>query len=86
MIITVQSSPLVDSCVNTEFVKFKRNTHAYSVLDNGYPQGYMKVSVLFYGYYDHNKSMGGSHYRLPLAYLLTGGATFAASFIVILRK
>ena len=41
---------------------------------NGYLQGYMKVSVLFYGYYDHNKYMGGSHYRLPLAYLLTGGA------------
>ena len=46
----------------------------------------MKVSVLFYGYYGNKKTIGGSHYRLPLAYLLTGGATFIASFIAILRK
>ncbi|XP_077986223.1 transmembrane channel-like protein 3 [Glandiceps talaboti] len=47
--------------------------------------GYVKYSVLFYGYYGSNPYLGNG-YQLPLAYLLVGLATYAVSFIVILRK
>ncbi|CAH1271433.1 TMC3 [Branchiostoma lanceolatum] len=47
--------------------------------------GYMKFSVLFYGYYSNRKSIG-SGYQLPLAYFLTGIGIFVYSFAVILRK
>ncbi|XP_019618973.1 PREDICTED: transmembrane channel-like protein 3, partial [Branchiostoma belcheri] len=47
--------------------------------------GYMKFSVLFYGYYSNQKSIG-SGYQLPLAYFLTGIGIFVYSFAVILRK
>ncbi|OWF51539.1 Transmembrane channel-like protein 3 [Mizuhopecten yessoensis] len=48
-------------------------------------EGIVKYSVVFYGYYGSERVIGQG-YRLPLAYLVTGFATFAISFIVVLRK
>ncbi|XP_069122476.1 transmembrane channel-like protein 3 [Argopecten irradians] len=48
-------------------------------------EGIVKYSVVFYGYYGDERVIGQG-YRLPLAYLVTGFATFAVSFIVVLRK
>ena len=49
-------------------------------------QGHLRVSILFYGYYGDEESIGPTGYRLPLAFFLTGVATFVLSFVVILRK
>ncbi|KAK7506207.1 hypothetical protein BaRGS_00002319 [Batillaria attramentaria] len=48
-------------------------------------EGVMRYSLLFYGYYG-NAEFIGNGYRLPLAYLLTSLASFAYSFIVVLKK
>ncbi|XP_075287866.1 transmembrane channel-like protein 3 [Opisthocomus hoazin] len=48
--------------------------------------GYLQYSVLFYGYYGHERKIGKSGYRLPLAYFLVGMAVFAYSFIILLKK
>ncbi|XP_075413608.1 transmembrane channel-like protein 3 [Tenrec ecaudatus] len=48
--------------------------------------GYLQYSVLFYGYYGRERSIGRAGYRLPLAYFLVGMAVFAYSFIILLRK
>ncbi|ESP01534.1 hypothetical protein LOTGIDRAFT_139638 [Lottia gigantea] len=48
-------------------------------------EGIMRQSLLFYGYYG-NETVIGNGYRLPLAYLLCGFATFAFSFIVVLKR
>ncbi|XP_052105777.1 transmembrane channel-like protein 2, partial [Mytilus californianus] len=48
-------------------------------------EGIVKYSLLFYGYYGHDKQIGNS-YRLPLAYMVIGLAGFAFSFIVVLRQ
>ena len=49
----------------------------------------MEYSLLFYGYYD-NKTIeiddGVGVYNLPLAFMLTAGATLIISFILISRK
>nr|XP_006817321.1 PREDICTED: uncharacterized protein LOC102806362 [Saccoglossus kowalevskii] len=47
--------------------------------------GYLKYSMLFYGWYSHSPS-NDNGYRLPLAYLLVGIATYAVSFLIILRR
>ncbi|KFV53432.1 Transmembrane channel-like 3, partial [Gavia stellata] len=49
-------------------------------------QGYLQYSVLFYGYYGHDRKIGKAGYRLPLAYFLVGMAVFAYSFIILLKK
>ncbi|XP_010191189.1 PREDICTED: transmembrane channel-like protein 3 [Mesitornis unicolor] len=48
--------------------------------------GYLKYSVLFYGYYGRDRKIGKAGYRLPLAYFLVGMAVFAYSFIILLKK
>lgn len=48
-------------------------------------EGYVKYSPLFYGYYSSIKKFE-SGYRMPLAYLIANLATFAYSFIAILKQ
>ncbi|XP_010002381.1 PREDICTED: transmembrane channel-like protein 3 [Chaetura pelagica] len=48
--------------------------------------GYLQYSVLFYGYYGHDRKIGKAGYRLPLAYFLVGMAVFVYSFIILLKK
>ncbi|XP_074090091.1 transmembrane channel-like protein 3 [Macrotis lagotis] len=48
--------------------------------------GYLKYSVLFYGYYGKERKIGKAGYRLPLAYFLVGMAVFVYSFIILLKK
>lgn len=48
-------------------------------------EGYVKYSPLFYGYYSGVQKFD-SGYRMPLAYLLANLATFAYSFIAILKQ
>nr|XP_018670245.1 transmembrane channel-like protein 3 [Ciona intestinalis] len=47
--------------------------------------GHLQHSVLFYGYYTNDRVVGNG-YRIPLAYFLVGIATFAYSFMALLRK
>uniref|UniRef100_A0A8D0C517 Transmembrane channel-like protein n=1 Tax=Scleropages formosus TaxID=113540 RepID=A0A8D0C517_SCLFO len=55
----------------------------YSVLmDFG---GYCKYSVLFYGYYNNQRTIGFLKFRLPLSYLMVGVGTFGYSLMVVIR-
>ncbi|XP_016898336.1 transmembrane channel-like protein 2-B [Cynoglossus semilaevis] len=55
----------------------------YSVLfDFG---GYCKYSFLFYGFYDHKRTIGVLKFRLPLSYLLVGVGIFGYSLMVVIR-
>ncbi|XP_056448874.1 transmembrane channel-like protein 2-B isoform X2 [Gadus chalcogrammus] len=55
----------------------------YSVLlDFG---GFMKYSVLFYGYYNDERTIGVLQFRLPLSYLLVGVGIFGYSLMVVIR-
>ncbi len=49
------------------------------------PQGYIQYSVFFYGYYG-SEIKPGQWYRVPLAYFVAGMASYALSFLLILRK
>lgn len=49
------------------------------------PQGYCKYSFLFYGYYDHKRTIGVLQFRLPLSYLLVGVGIFGYSLMVVIR-
>uniref|UniRef100_A0A3Q2YL03 Transmembrane channel-like protein n=1 Tax=Hippocampus comes TaxID=109280 RepID=A0A3Q2YL03_HIPCM len=49
------------------------------------PQGYCKYSVLFYGYYNNQRTIGLLKFRLPLAYLMVGIGTFGYSLMVVIR-
>ncbi len=48
-------------------------------------QGYCKYSVLFYGYYNNQRTIGFLKFRLPLSYLLVGIGTFGYSIMVVIR-
>ncbi|XP_017272647.1 transmembrane channel-like protein 2-B [Kryptolebias marmoratus] len=55
----------------------------YSVLsDFG---GYCKYSVLFYGFYNSDRTIGVLKFRLPLSYLLTSVGIFGYSLLVVIR-
>ncbi|XP_061624568.1 transmembrane channel-like protein 2-B [Phyllopteryx taeniolatus] len=47
--------------------------------------GYCKYSFLFYGYYDHQRTIGVLQFRLPLSYLLVGVGIFGYSLMVVIR-
>nr|XP_057907816.1 transmembrane channel-like protein 2-A [Doryrhamphus excisus] len=47
--------------------------------------GYCKYSVLFYGYYNSQRTIGLLKFRLPLAYLMVGIGTFGYSLMVVIR-
>ncbi|KAG9354045.1 hypothetical protein JZ751_012169, partial [Albula glossodonta] len=49
------------------------------------PEGYCKYSVLFYGYYNSQRTIGPLKYRLPLSYLMVGVGTFGYSLMVVIR-
>ncbi|KAG8429521.1 hypothetical protein GDO86_019957, partial [Hymenochirus boettgeri] len=47
--------------------------------------GFAQYSVLFYGYYNNQRTIGWLQFRLPLSYLLVGIGTIAYSFMVVIR-
>ncbi|CAL8346981.1 unnamed protein product [Lota lota] len=47
--------------------------------------GFMKYSVLFYGYYNNERTIGLLQFRLPLSYLLVGVGIFGYSLMVVIR-
>ncbi|XP_053196514.1 transmembrane channel-like protein 2-A [Scomber japonicus] len=55
----------------------------YSVLMDF--NGYCKYSVLFYGYYNSQRTIGLLKFRLPLSYLMVGIGTFGYSLVVVIR-
>ncbi|KAI7812437.1 transmembrane channel-like protein 2-A [Triplophysa rosa] len=55
----------------------------YSVLTDF--SGYCKYSVLFYGYYNNQRTIGLLKFRLPLSYLMVGIGTFGYSLMVVIR-
>ncbi|XP_041914366.1 transmembrane channel-like protein 2-A isoform X2 [Alosa sapidissima] len=55
----------------------------YSVLMDF--NGYCKYSVLFYGYYNDQRTVGPLKFRLPLSYLLVGIGIFGYSLMVVIR-
>uniref|UniRef100_A0A8C6PFM1 Transmembrane channel-like protein n=1 Tax=Nothobranchius furzeri TaxID=105023 RepID=A0A8C6PFM1_NOTFU len=48
-------------------------------------QGYCQYSVLFYGYYNSDRTIGVLKFRLPLSYLLTSVGIFGYSLLVVIR-
>lgn len=48
-------------------------------------QGYCKYSVLFYGYYNDQRTVGLLKFRLPLSYLLVGIGSFGYSLMLVIR-
>ncbi|XP_029025885.1 transmembrane channel-like protein 2-A [Betta splendens] len=59
------------------------NAMDYSVLMDF--NGYCKYSVLFYGYYNDQRTIGLLKFRLPLSYLMVGIGTFGYSLMVVIR-
>ncbi|XP_076016127.1 transmembrane channel-like protein 2-A [Genypterus blacodes] len=55
----------------------------YSVLMDF--DGYCKYSVLFYGYYSNQRTIGLLQYRLPFSYLMVGIGTFGYSLMTVIR-
>ncbi|XP_059192709.1 transmembrane channel-like protein 2-B [Centropristis striata] len=47
--------------------------------------GYFKYSVLFYGFYNNERTIGLLKFRLPLSYLLVGVGIFGYSLMVVIR-
>ncbi|XP_077456038.1 transmembrane channel-like protein 2-B [Stigmatopora argus] len=47
--------------------------------------GYCKYSFLFYGFYNHQRTIGVLQFRLPLSYLLVGVGIFGYSLMVVIR-
>ncbi|ETE72392.1 Transmembrane channel-like protein 1, partial [Ophiophagus hannah] len=48
-------------------------------------QGFAQYSVLFYGYYNNQRTIGWLKFRMPLSYFLVGVGTIAYSFMVVIR-
>ncbi|XP_076854569.1 transmembrane channel-like protein 1 [Brachyhypopomus gauderio] len=47
--------------------------------------GYAKYSVLFYGYYNNQRTIGWLQYRMPLSYFLVGVGMVTYSYMVVIR-
>lgn len=50
------------------------------------PQGYIKYSALFYGYYNNQRTIGWLRYRLPMAYFMVGVSVFGYSLMIVIRS
>lgn len=50
------------------------------------PQGYIKYSALFYGYYSDQRTIGWLRYRLPMAYFMVGVSVFGYSLMIVIRS
>ncbi|CAB1319491.1 unnamed protein product, partial [Coregonus sp. 'balchen'] len=48
-------------------------------------EGYCKYSIMFYGYYNDERTIGLLQFRLPLSYLLVGVSIFGYSLMVVIR-
>ncbi|XP_053323785.1 transmembrane channel-like protein 2 [Spea bombifrons] len=48
-------------------------------------EGYAKYSVLFYGFYNNQRTVGWLKFRLPLSYFLVGVGVFGYSLMVVIR-
>ncbi|KAF5899129.1 transmembrane channel-like protein 1, partial [Clarias magur] len=48
-------------------------------------EGYLKYSIMFYGYYNNQRTIGWLRYRMPLCYFLVGVAGMAYNFIVVIK-
>ncbi|KAM9810989.1 transmembrane channel-like protein 1 [Neosynchiropus ocellatus] len=47
--------------------------------------GYAQYSVLFYGFYNNQRTIGWLKFRMPLSYFLVGVGTVAYSYMVVIR-
>ncbi|KAK2513870.1 hypothetical protein Q9233_015263 [Columba guinea] len=47
--------------------------------------GFAQYSVLFYGYYNNQRTIGWLKFRMPLSYFLVGVGTIGYSFIIVIR-
>ncbi|XP_067084561.1 LOW QUALITY PROTEIN: transmembrane channel-like protein 1 [Osmerus mordax] len=47
--------------------------------------GYAQYSVLFYGFYNSQRTIGWLKFRMPLSYFLVGVGTVAYSYMVVIR-
>ncbi|XP_032866135.1 transmembrane channel-like protein 1 [Tyto alba] len=47
--------------------------------------GFAQYSVLFYGYYDNQRTIGWLKFRMPLSYFLVGVGTIGYSFMIVIR-
>ncbi|XP_070287596.1 transmembrane channel-like protein 1 [Myotis yumanensis] len=47
--------------------------------------GLAQYSVLFYGYYDNQRTIGWMNFRMPLSYFLVGISCIGYSFVVVLK-
>ncbi|XP_072848318.2 transmembrane channel-like protein 1 [Pogona vitticeps] len=47
--------------------------------------GFAQYSVLFYGYYNNQRTIGWLKFRMPLSYFLVGVGSIAYSFMVVIR-
>lgn len=48
-------------------------------------QGFAQYSVLFYGYYNNQRTIGWLKFRMPLSYFLVGVGTIGYSFMIVIR-
>ncbi|KAG7318566.1 hypothetical protein KOW79_018321 [Hemibagrus wyckioides] len=48
-------------------------------------EGYLKYSVLFYGYYNNQRTIGWIKFRMPLCYLLVAVVSVAYSYMEVIR-
>ncbi|KAK4815344.1 hypothetical protein QYF61_000176 [Mycteria americana] len=47
--------------------------------------GFAQYSVLFYGYYNNQRTIGWLKFRMPLSYFLVGVGTIGYSFMIVIR-
>uniref|UniRef100_A0A3Q3K7W8 Transmembrane channel-like protein n=1 Tax=Monopterus albus TaxID=43700 RepID=A0A3Q3K7W8_MONAL len=64
---------------------FPKLTQSVHLLDVFNLPGYCKYSVMFYGYYNDQRTIGLLKFRLPLSYLMVGIGTFGYSLMVVIR-
>ncbi|NWH36425.1 TMC1 protein, partial [Chloropsis hardwickii] len=48
-------------------------------------QGFAQYSVLFYGYYNNQRTIGWLKFRMPLSYFLVGVGSIGYSFMIVTR-